>query len=847
MTLAGATISLISGGPFPPGTTWAQASAQFDAACGRTEAQAGQKTYLQEGSFPTSISGSGPVNGTSARIHYLASNGLGMFISVEPSRSKTAAQRSALGAFLDLLLANGFTRSNCWVTLWQEANGANNGVPFFATGADYISYVAYYGPTVQSRFDLYFDPALQVGKTQAQVMSYYQSGLFDGICVDYYGNDWVHNNTQADYTQAQANADGIPWGIGEYGAIGQPAATPPTQAQWSAYMAKLQSLCTAQQATAQGCPFVLYYNGVSVNANNVAPSSGTTYDKAPALQQLYDALRKPGTTSPAFTFVQASQGLTQGSGGLLPLSFNQTSGAASTAGTLLAAAVQTEDGAQAVTPPSGWWVRASVTDGTGTTGQSRTIIYGRRNNPGGLAGQQSYTATSASPCVLTAGGGTAPAAGAAVQLTGSVPTGFTASTVYYVVSPSGATFELAATAGGTAINSTSAVTTGGVLLTPEVFTYSNTAAVITGGIAEFSTPAGTIQQHDRSGTASGGGNNTAFNATAGAANTYTGELGIAAAGAHYSANPSGQSLTHTGWTSAFTQLNGFSSARWLGYQAGEAAGTASLAATLSPAPTAMTGWTTAIVTFYAVSSSPPSTTTTALPAGQAGVAYSASLAATGGTTPYAWSHTGTLPAGLSLSTAGALSGTPAAAGSYPVTFTVTDANSLTDSVTITMIVVTALSVTTTSPLPGGTTGTPYSVSLAAAGGQPPYSWAPAGGSLAPGLGLSAAGALTGVPVNTGTFTFTAKVTDSLGLSATKSLAATITAGALTITTTGLADGIAGQSYDATFTEAGGTGPFTWAVTAGTLPPGLSLNPSTGELSGTPTAPGTYNFTIQVTG
>ena len=70
---------------------------------------------------------------------------------------------------------------------------------------------------------------------------------------------------------------------------------------------------------------------------------------------------------------------------------------------------------------------------------------------------------------------------------------------------------------------------------------------------------------------------------------------------------------------------------------------------------------------------PLSITTTSLPAGQTAVAYSTTLAATGGTAPYSWSvKTGTLPAGLSLSTAGVIAGTPTTAGAANVTVQVSD-------------------------------------------------------------------------------------------------------------------------------------------------------------------------------
>ncbi|MFN7974376.1 MAG: putative Ig domain-containing protein [Acidobacteriota bacterium] len=62
----------------------------------------------------------------------------------------------------------------------------------------------------------------------------------------------------------------------------------------------------------------------------------------------------------------------------------------------------------------------------------------------------------------------------------------------------------------------------------------------------------------------------------------------------------------------------------------------------------------------------------------------------------------------------------------------------------------------------------------------------------------------------------------------------------------LPPGTTGTPYSATFTGSGGTAPYTFTVTAGALPPGLALNGATGVLSGTPTAQGTYNFTIRAT-
>src|SRR5205085_7299734 len=80
-----------------------------------------------------------------------------------------------------------------------------------------------------------------------------------------------------------------------------------------------------------------------------------------------------------------------------------------------------------------------------------------------------------------------------------------------------------------------------------------------------------------------------------------------------------------------------------------------------------------------------------------------------------------------------------------------------------------------TPLPSGTVNQAYSATLAATGGTPPYSWAIASGALPPGLSLNANGAISGTPTTAGDFDFTARVTDSKGLSATGPFRITISA------------------------------------------------------------------------
>ncbi len=157
----------------------------------------------------------------------------------------------------------------------------------------------------------------------------------------------------------------------------------------------------------------------------------------------------------------------------------------------------------------------------------------------------------------------------------------------------------------------------------------------------------------------------------------------------------------------------------------------------------------------------------------------------------------------------------------------------------------ALVVSTNSPLTSGTVGTAYSLSLAATGGTPPYSWSVGTGQLPAGLALSG-GTISGTPTTVGTSAFTIKVSDSAASPQSASLAATLVINPVPLaisTTSPLQPGTLNVSYVATLGATGGTAPYSWSVTTGTLPAGLTLTAS-GILSGTPTAPGTSMFTVE---
>ncbi len=250
----------------------------------------------------------------------------------------------------------------------------------------------------------------------------------------------------------------------------------------------------------------------------------------------------------------------------------------------------------------------------------------------------------------------------------------------------------------------------------------------------------------------------------------------------------------------------------------------------------------------------PSVTTTTLPDGGAGAAYSAQLQATDGDGTYQWAVVaGALPAGLALDAGtGAITGTPTAAGTAGFTVQVTSA-SLTGTAALTIDVAAALAVTTTT-LPPGIEGAGYAAGVAVSGGDGAPAFSVASGSLPAGLSLDGGtGAITGTPtpapppvsgpLGVGTSAFTIEATNALGQTAQQALSISIFL-PLSVTTASLADGTVGVGYSQGLAASGGDGANTWSVTAGSLPTGLNLAAGTGVIGGTPTTGGTFNFTVQ---
>jgi FG-GAP-like repeat/Putative Ig domain/Beta-propeller repeat len=255
---------------------------------------------------------------------------------------------------------------------------------------------------------------------------------------------------------------------------------------------------------------------------------------------------------------------------------------------------------------------------------------------------------------------------------------------------------------------------------------------------------------------------------------------------------------------------------------------------------------------FTVSFSVLGITTSSLPAATKGGSYSQQIGAIGGATPYSFSATGLGGSGLSLSSSGLLSGTPTTVGTLSLTVQVTDAKGLSTSANLSLVINNPAG-TVSGPLsaPGGTltsgsAGSSYSTTVTATGGMPPYTWTLVGGSLPDGgVTLNNTGAITGTPKTPGTYTFTAQAMDAAGATSLGTFTLAIIPAVLEVASTSFPQGIATVPYPLQIMSAtGGVSPYTFSITAGSLPAGLTFG--SGQISGTPTAVGTFGFTLTVT-
>lgn len=233
--------------------------------------------------------------------------------------------------------------------------------------------------------------------------------------------------------------------------------------------------------------------------------------------------------------------------------------------------------------------------------------------------------------------------------------------------------------------------------------------------------------------------------------------------------------------------------------------------------------------------------------------YDVTLSAVNGTLPYHWSVLPPgLPNGLNLNAdTGEVSGTYSQGiyqNPYPIVFQVTDsaANPTSSTRSLPVHMLDALNIYG-SYYQNATQRQQYFGYLGVSGGTYPYAWSIASGNLPPGLKLDQSGSVNGTPTTLGTYNFTVQVTDSTSPQQTAQSAQTITVSPPALL---VMPSLPGRlplnvAFDGFIAAQGGTPPYTWSLSNGSLPPGLQLNTATGEVSGTPSTAGTYSFAAQV--
>jgi hypothetical protein len=262
---------------------------------------------------------------------------------------------------------------------------------------------------------------------------------------------------------------------------------------------------------------------------------------------------------------------------------------------------------------------------------------------------------------------------------------------------------------------------------------------------------------------------------------------------------------------------------------------------------------TAAVQTISVSASPSSLSITVpvlVPAPVGSPIVPIQFKASGGTPPYTFSvWTGSLPPGLTLDPKlGTLSGTPTAVGNYSFSVAVKDYAGVLATTPVSILTVTTALTITVPPLPPAIVNTFYRTApFTASGGAAPYIWSTSG-SLPPGLTMNPySGVISGTPTALGSSSFSVTLLDGGGVSVTTSVLVLAVNPPLSISPPALPPAFVNVPYSpAPFQASGGAPPYTFAVSTGSLPLGIVLNPSTGVLSGTPTTAGSSMFTIQVT-
>lgn len=239
-------------------------------------------------------------------------------------------------------------------------------------------------------------------------------------------------------------------------------------------------------------------------------------------------------------------------------------------------------------------------------------------------------------------------------------------------------------------------------------------------------------------------------------------------------------------------------------------------------------------------------TTVSVPPGTVGSPYTFQIQQSGATSP-SWSlGSGALPPGLSMSSSGRISGTPNTAGNFSFSVVCEQSGFTPGSMSYQLSITTATGFRiSTTMLPQATVGQAYTNRIEAVGGQAPYAFQVVSGR--PGwLIVSADGSLSGTPDGTGQHELRVSVFDSATMFTEGVVTLEVVQGGPLMLLTQPSDvvaGVVGLPYSVTLRAAGGMQPYSFQVSDGSLPGGLSLDGDT--ISGTPSAGGTANFEIRV--
>lgn len=236
-------------------------------------------------------------------------------------------------------------------------------------------------------------------------------------------------------------------------------------------------------------------------------------------------------------------------------------------------------------------------------------------------------------------------------------------------------------------------------------------------------------------------------------------------------------------------------------------------------------------------------TTEGLPNATEGVFYSQQLTQTGASIASWDVQSGSLPPGLSLSTSGSISGTPSGSGTYNFTVRASESGKTPGTAFLSIDVIggSGLRVTTTS-LPSAIVGVPYTAQLTAAGGTAPYAF-----NIIQGkpewMAITSAGAISGTPTETGSYSLMVSLFDAELQDATASLSLEVTQPTVLAISTSVPEVSTGREYSAAVIT-GGTPPYAVTVTSGALPAGLAIS-SSGFLSGVTSRTGSFTASIDV--